>query len=251
MYKAILPITAALTLAALATPAAFADDKKYTSTINISGVGEVTAAPDMAIVTSGVVTDGETARDALTANTEAMTALVNVLKEAGVEDKDIQTSGFSVHPNYVHTDKRDENGYQLPPKISGYRVSNNVTVRIKDLDNVGAVLDSAVTVGANTINGISFAVSDTKELLQEARKRAMENAMATAKIYTDTAGVELGNVMNISENQHYSPAPMMKSRGAMMAMAESDMAVPVEAGEMNYSVTVNVQWEIEQAGDSE
>ncbi|WP_424982812.1 SIMPL domain-containing protein [Maritalea sp. S77] len=247
MYKAILPITAALSLAALATPAAYADEQKYTSTINISGVGEIAAAPDMAVVTSGVVTDGETAREALTANNEAMTALVEVLKQAGVEDKDIQTSGFSVQPNYVHTDKRDENGYRLPPKISGYRVSNNVTVRIHDLDNIGAVIDSAVTVGANTISGINFAVSDTEELMRDARKRAMEDAMDTAKIYTETAGVTLGNVISISENQNYAPAPM--KMGARMAMAEADMAVPVQAGEMTYSITVNVQWEIKQGDD--
>lgn len=251
MFKAILPITAAIAVAALAVPAAFADENKYTSTINITAIGEAIAAPDMAIVTSGVVTDGETARDALTANTEAMTALVEVLKQAGVEDKDIQTSGFSVQPNYVHTDKRDENGYRLPPKISGYRVSNNVTVRIHNLDSIGKVLDSAVTVGANTINGINFAVANTDALMKDARKQAMENAMETAKLYTETAGVSLGNVMNISESQNYAPEPMMKNRGAVMSMAESDMAVPVEAGEMTYSVTVNVQWEIEQADSAE
>ncbi|MCF4098979.1 SIMPL domain-containing protein [Maritalea mediterranea] len=245
MLKAILPMTAALSLVAFSTPAIFADENNYTATINISGVGEINAAPDMAIVTSGVVTDGETAREALTANTEAMTALVDVLKQAGIDSKDIQTSGFSVQPNYVHTDKRDENGYHLPPKIAGYRVSNNVTVRILDLDNIGAVLDSAVTVGANTINGINFAVSDTDELMKEARKRAMKNAMETAQVYTDTAGVALGKVMSISENQNYAPSPM--KMGARMAMMEADMAVPVEAGEMTYSITVNVQWEIEQS----
>ncbi|AVX03894.1 SIMPL domain-containing protein [Maritalea myrionectae] len=246
MYKAILPITAAISLAALATPAAFAEEKDYISTISIQGVGDVSAVPDMATVTSGVATDGETARDALTANSEAMAALIDVLKSSGVEDKDIQTSGFSVHPNYVHTDKRDANGYRMPPKIIGYRVSNNVTVAIRDLDSLGGVLDAAVTVGANTINGVNFGVSDTDELMKQARQNAMKDAIEKAELYTSAAGVDLGNIMNISENQSYSPAPMMKM-GARMEMADAAMAVPVEAGEMTYSVTVNVQWEIDQA----
>ncbi len=179
-----------------------------------------------------------------------MTALVEVLKNSGVEDKDIQTSGFSVQPNYVHTDKRDDNGYRLPPKVIGYRVSNNVTVAIRDLDSLGAVLDAAVTVGANTINGINFGVSDTKDLMKQARQSAMQDAVEKAELYTSAAGVGLGNIMNISENQSYHPSPMMKM-GARMEMADTAMAVPVEAGEMTYSVTINVQWEIDQDGQAE
>src|SRR5919106_632690 len=91
-------------------------------TISIVGMGEVTAAPDTAYVMSGVTTQGATAREALDANNAAMTALIATLKAAGIEERDIQTSGFSVSPNYVYTDERDANGYTLPPKINGYSV---------------------------------------------------------------------------------------------------------------------------------
>lgn len=102
-----------------------------------------------------------------------MTELLETLKAAGIEPRDIQTSGFSVNPNYVYSDARDANGYQLPPKINGYQVYNTVTVRVRDLNSLGSVLDKAVNVGANTINGVSFSVADPSKLYDEARKAAL------------------------------------------------------------------------------
>ena len=117
-----------LTLAtALASPAFAA------GTMQMSGHGEIMAKPDTAYVTSGVTSQAATAKDALAANTADMTALIGVLKDAGVAEEDIQTSGFAVNPNYIYSDQRDANGYQLPPKISGYTVTNSVTVHVRDL----------------------------------------------------------------------------------------------------------------------
>src|SRR5690606_8917457 len=113
-----------------------------------------------AYVTSGVATHGATAKEALDLNNADMAKLLETLKAAGIESADIQTTGFSVNPNYVDSDGRDANGYQLPPKIQRYTVSNGVTVQVRDLGILGAVLDQAVTVGANQINGITFAVED-------------------------------------------------------------------------------------------
>ena len=121
-------------LASLSLPA-------YAGTITIEGRGEVMAAPDMAQINSGVTTQGASAREALDANTAAMAELIAELKAAGIEARDIQTSGFSVNPNYVYTDERDANGYSLPPKINGYQVSNTVTVTVRELDDLGSILD--------------------------------------------------------------------------------------------------------------
>ncbi len=241
MFKRVLPIPIAF-FCALSSAAAYAQDNQP-ATINISASGAATAAPDMATVTSGVVTQGETARQALSANNEAMSALIDVLEDAGIETLHIQTSGFSVQPNYVHSDKRDQNGYVLPPKINGYRVSNMVTVNVHDLDNLGAVLDKSVSVGANSINGVAFAVSDPGKLLDQARKEAMKEAIKNANIYADAANVELSRIINISENAGYSP-PQFKNV-ARMEMMSAD-AVPMQAGEIDYSITVNVTWEISQ-----
>ncbi len=238
------PITAAtlitfmLATSMTALPA-FADDTR--GTISISGLGEVTAAPDTAFITSGVTTQGATAREALDANTKAMTDLLDTLKAAGIEARDIQTSGFSVNPNYVYSDARDANGYQLPPKINGYQVYNTVTVRVRDLNSLGSVLDKAVNVGANTINGISFSVADPSKLYDEARKAAFADAREKAALYADVAAEELGNIVNISESQGYSsPQPYMMKATADAAGAP----VPIASGELSFQINVQVTWNL-------
>jgi uncharacterized protein YggE len=239
------PITAALIPLFLATALtaapAFAQETPVNGTISISGIGEVTSAPDTAFVNSGVTSQGATAREALDANTKAMGELIETLKAAGIEARDIQTSGFSVNPNYVYSDARDANGYQLPPKITGYQVYNNVNVRVRELAKLGSVLDKAVTVGANTINGVSFSVADPSKLYDEARKAAFADAKAKAQLYAEVAGEELGDIRNINENQGMSqpPQPYM-----MKAVAEDSAgaSVPIEGGELSYSINVQVTW---------
>jgi uncharacterized protein YggE len=222
---------------ALASPAFAA------GSMQITGHGEITAAPDSAFVTSGVTSQGNTAKEALDANSADMQKLLDVLKAAGIAEEDIQTSGFSVNPNYVYSDARDQNGYQLPPKIVGYTVSNSVTVYVRDLGSLGAVLDQAVTVGANTINGVNFAVDDPAELYNEARKAAFADAKAKADLYAEAAGVELGALALVSEQQTYNqPVPMyMKSEAA----AVRDIAVPIAAGQLTFTIDVNVNWDLE------
>lgn len=228
---------------ALAFPA-IAQDSTLPGTILIEGHGEVVAAPDTAFITSGVTTQGATAREALDANTRAMNELIATLKAAGIEPRDIQTSGFSVNPNYVYSDARDENGYTLPPKINGYQVYNTVTVRVRDLPSLGAVLDKAVTVGANTINGISFSVDDPSELYDKARKAAFADARAKAELYAEVAGLELESIRSISESQTYiqPPQPYMMET---MARDTASSPVPVEGGELTFSINVSVAWEID------
>src|SRR5690606_14518580 len=118
----------------------------------LSGEGVVSATPDMAVLQSGVVTEATTAREALDANTAAMTKLVASFKEAGIEDRDIATSGFTVQPRYVYSKRND--GTQEPPRIAGYEVRNTVTVRVRGLEKLGTVLDSAVTEGSNQIDSL-------------------------------------------------------------------------------------------------
>lgn len=209
--------------------------------ISITGIGEVTAAPDTAFINSGVTTQGATAREALDANTKAMNDLLATLTEAGIEARDVQTSGFSVNPNYVYSDARDENGYQLPPKINGYQVFNTVMVRVRDLEKLGTILDKQVTVGANTINGITFSVADPSKLYDEARKAAFADAQEKAELYAAAAGEELGLLKSITESQGYSePQPYMMK--AMDAAASSP--VPVATGELSFQINVQVSWTI-------
>lgn len=224
-----------LTLAtALSTPVLAA------GSIQITGHGEVSASPDTAYVTSGVTSQGATAKEALDANTAAMNTLIETLKAAGIGSADIQTSGFSVNPNYVYSDTRDANGYQLPPRINGYTVTNNVNVHVRDLDSLGGVLDQAVTVGANTISGITFAVEDPTELYNEARKAAFADARNKAELYAEIAGTSLGALAQISEQQGFdNPQPLYRA-----VAAEAASAVPIEAGQLSFTIDVNVTWDL-------
>lgn len=210
-------------------------------TVSVSGHGEIAAKPDMATVTSGVTSEGSTAREALDANTRDMAALIAAIKSAGIEPKDIQTSGFSVSPNYIYSDQKDANGYTLPPKISGYQVTNSVTIRVRDLAGLGQVLDRSVTVGANTISGISFSVADPAKLYEQARKAAFGDAKAKATLYAGEAQEGIGPVISISEAQDVTPPRPYAERQYSMA-APASAPVPVESGELTFSIDVQVTW---------
>jgi uncharacterized protein YggE len=213
--------------------------------ISIEGRGQVRAAPDMATVSSGVTTQGATAKEALDANSTAMTALIEALKTSGIEARDIQTSGFSVNPNYVYSEERDAQGYTLPPKINGYQVANSVSVVVRDLEKLGVILDQSVTVGANTVNGVAFAVADPSELLNQARKAAFTDARSKAELYAEASGTSLGEIETISERQDHG-APIAY---AMAERAVAASAAPVEAGELSFAITVNVEWDLDNTAD--
>ena len=216
---------------------AFAEGGKMPRIISLSGHGEVRATPDIAYVTSGVVTQGATAADALAANTKAMTDLFAALKDSGIEDRDVQTSNFSVQPRYDFSNNQ-------APKMVGYDVSNNVTVTLRKVDTLGALLDRMVQSGSNQISGISFDVSKPEDAMDEARKLATEDATRKAKVYAKAMGIELGNVMQVSEGSAAQP-PMPMVRSTMMK-ADAAPPVPMAAGEQTLAVDVNVIWEIKQ-----
>jgi uncharacterized protein YggE len=216
---------------------AFAEGGKMPRIISLSGHGEVRATPDIAYVTSGVVTQGATAAEALAANTKAMTDLFAALKDSGIEDRDVQTSNFSVQPRYDFSNNQ-------APKMVGYDVSNNVTVTLRKVDTLGALLDRMVQSGSNQISGISFDVSKPDDAMDEARKLATEDATRKAKVYAKAMSIELGNVMQVSEGSAAQP-PMPMVRSTMMK-ADAAPPVPMAAGEQTLAVDVNVIWEIKQ-----
>jgi len=218
-------------------------EEKQVSTISLSGTGNVSIAPDMAIVSFGVVKEAKTARLALDDNSKAMAAILKAMRDNGIEEKDLQTSGFNVQPQYFYP-KRKSNGEQPAPKITGYRVSNNLTVRIRELENAGRILDLSVTLGINSGGNIQFTNSDTKSVLKEARTKAVKDALEKAQTLADAANVKLGNILNISENTS-RPRPVAIAQARSFSVQE-DTAVPVASGENKYQVTVQMSWEISQ-----
>ncbi len=210
--------------------------------IAVSGEGSAQIAPDMAVVSLTVVRMEKTARAALDANNAAMAALLDAMKAEGLAERDLQTSSFSINPQYVYPRRDSDN--QEPPRIEGYSVSNTLTVRIRDLVNLGAILDKSVTLGVNQGGQIFFTNDDPSAAVTEARKMAVADAVARARTLAEAAGVGLGRVASISEQSRgVPPVPMLRAERAAVSM---DAAVPVATGENEYSVTVRMEFEIEQ-----
>lgn len=202
-------------------------------TVTVSATGSVKADPDIAHVSTGVVTEGATAREALDRNSAAMKALIDGLKAIGIDAKDIQTTHVGVEPRYQQPTRDGR-----PPAIVGYRVTNQVRIVQRLVAKLGETLDKAVTLGANQIHGIQFEVSRAETLKDEARRAAMANARRRADLYAAAAGAQVDRVLAISENViGGGPRPM--AGGVRMAMAE---AVPVEPGAQTLDVTVHVVW---------
>jgi uncharacterized protein len=212
--------------------------------ISVTGEGVIRAKPDMAVVTLGVVSDADAARDALTANTEAMTGITEALKAEGIEARDLQTSNFSIEPRYSQPPQRPEEQAGWVPEIVGYTVRNSLSVRIRDLGNTGAILDKVVTLGANSISGPSFTVAEPEKLEDSARAAAIRDAKERAETYARTAEVGLGEVLRIDETGYGTPQPYAMAPRAMKAEAFDAASVPIESGELTYTANVAVTWEI-------
>jgi len=227
-------------LAALAFPAAatsaFAQETAPSPRIVVTAQGESSLRPDMAILTLGVSRQAETARAALDAANAAMTEVTAAMKAQGIAERDLQTSNFSISPVYEYA----PSDQPAAPKIVGYEVNNTLSVRLRDIARVGAVLDRAVTLGVNQGGGISFTNDNPEGALTEARIEAVKKASAKAKTLAEAAGIGLGKVIEISE-QSYMPQPMTFAMKARDAAPES---VPVQAGETSYRVDVTVTFAI-------
>lgn len=228
-------VAAALTAAATA-PALAQETRPREPVITVTGEGRADVAPDMAVVDLGVVKDGKTAREALDANNAAMAEVMKALKDAGIAERDLQTSGFVINPQYQFP--QSDNGENKPPVLVGFQVSNMLSVRIRDLARLGAILDQTVTLGANQSGGIRFTNDKPEAAISEARKKAVEDGIARARELTAAAGIDIGKVLEISETSFRpQPVPMMR---AAMAKDFAPEAVPVAAGENSYSVTVTM-----------
>jgi len=242
-------IVLAAALAAIllsAAPSASAQDATTPAPgiVSVSGEGVAAIAPDMAVVALTVLREAETARAALDANNEAMAAVLAAMKEEGIAERDLQTGAFSIQPRWVYP--QNQNGTTEQPRITGYSVNNTLTVRIRDLDRLGAILDSSVSLGVNQGGDVIFTNDDQDTVRETARLDAIAKAKAKAEAMVEALGVSLGRITQISENAYSAPPmPMMRAEMAG-ASAKADSAVPVASGENEYRVTVSVSWEINQ-----
>ncbi len=222
----------------MASPLVLQQGGTQQSGIWVSGVGEVTATPDIAVLSLGVESKVGTVAEANRQAAEAMNAVVNSLKANGVKESDIRTQYFNISPEYQY--KQNES-----PIIIGYRVSNNVQAKIRTIDKTGVIIDEVVKAGGNLtrIQSISFSVDNPTPLLAQARQKAMEDANAKAKVLAAGGGVTLGRPTYISESGGYqTPQPVT----AMRAMAaEAAAPTPISPGETQVQVSVQVVYAIQ------
>jgi uncharacterized protein YggE len=224
----------ALAAAIHALAPARAGDEPMQRSVTVSATARVAAEPDIAHVTAGVTKEADTAREALDRDTEAMAGVVAGLKAAGIDAKDIATSSFNVEPRY--SNPREGSA----PAITGYRVSNQVHVTVRDLARAGEVLDRLVSLGANDMGGLSFEVSRAETLRDEARRQAMANALRRARLFAEAAGAKVGEVLSISEDVSTPPV-----RPVPMARAARAEMVPIEPGTQELEARVTATWALE------
>ena len=206
--------------------------------VEVSGEGVVSAAPDFARVTVGVTSAGRNAGEAMTANAKAANALVSLIKAEGVAPADIQTSDVSISPTFSQSSP----GQTSSPTITGYSVSNNLTVIVRDIPRLGMLLDKAVSAGANSIYGIGFGHNNPSALLDKARPLAVADAKRKAEIYADAGGARIGRLMVLTEEGGSGP-PVAFSRAYA---APAPAPPPIEAGEDRLTVTVTARFELTQ-----
>jgi uncharacterized protein YggE len=226
-------IVAGLASAASAAPAAA--PAMPPRTITVTGEGQTSAVPDEARLSSGVVSQGRTAADALAANSRAMNQVFATLKQLGIPEKSIQTSEFTVSPQYLN----DGNGNRTE-QITGYQVSNSVSVTVDDLGKLGSTLDALVSSGSNSLGNVEFTIHDPKPLMTTAREAAMKDALAKADVYAHAGGFQIGKILSVSEGGGEMPRPMY---AAMAKLASAP--TPIAAGEQTISASVSVTFQIQ------
>ncbi len=204
--------------------------------ISVSATGTIKVMPDIAYVSAGVVTQDADAAKAQSDNTEAMTALFEALKGAGLTEDDIDTTNYTVYPMYDYSE--GGNG-----RITAYEVTNTVRITVRDIKRVGEIITAAAENGANTNFSIAFTLEDEDAHYNEALTKAMEEAKAKADAIATAGGVSLGGVLSVSEGS-YSYSPVYEYAAQPSMAADAGQETPVSAGELEVTATVSVVYSI-------
>ena len=198
--------------------------------LSVSAQAEASRAPDIATLSAGVVTQAADANGAMRANAEQMSRLMTAIKAAGIAERDVQTSGINLNPQYRYAENQ-------PPTITGYQASNNVNLKVREIGKLGQVLDALVASGANQINGPTFEIDDADSVQDQARTAALKKARERADMYAESLGLRVVRLVSISEggSGFQPPRPMMMMR----AVAQDSAASPVSPGETTLTVAVD------------
>lgn len=201
-----------------------------TDTFSVMGQGTVSVSPDVAVVNAGVTVSAGTVKQAQNELNTKINAVSSAIKKLGVSDKDIQTSNYSVYPQY---------DYQAGQKITGYQASSSLMIKVRDIEKANEVIDAATANGANQVSGISFEVDDKTKAENEAREKAVSEARRKAEDAARIAGFKLGKVINYAESFGGEPRPILMMEKAV------DSATQVEPGTNEITVTVTLSFQID------
>jgi uncharacterized protein YggE len=233
---------AAILVAALAigaAPVATAQIQQET-TLVLRGEGKVEMKPDFAQVFVGVNAEAPQAIDAMNQQNAQMTAVVAALKKAGIAERDIRTSNLSLNQTFQP--------YQagVAPRPRGYTASNRVTVKVRNVDKLGATIDAIVSAGSNSISGVSFGVENNEQPRKQARANAVKDAMAKAEDYAAALGLRIRRIVNVAEPNVSGPRAPVSAMQEVVVVTSSYIAAPtpVEAGEVAIIQVVDVTFEL-------
>lgn len=226
--------------AARAASLAFQDDGDTISdrSITVTGTGRLLVEPDVAVVEVGVVTQADTAGEALTENNEQVQAVIDALQEQDIPAENIQTQTIQLQPVY----RQPGPNQQAPPEVQGFEARNIVQIRVENIDNLGSVLDTAVEAGGNLIQSIRFEVTNQEDMFDQLLEEAMNDAQQKATVLAGISDTQLGEVLRISTLGDIS---IPFGRGGGLAVQEDVAAVPVEPGTQAITATVEVTWRLE------
>ena len=204
--------------------------------LDVSATGEVSRVPNLAIISAGVQTLQPTATAAIEENASRMERVRAALKRAGIADKDVQTSSISLNPEYRYAENQ-------PPVLTGYRASNTVNVKFRDLKRSGAILDALVREGANQLNGPSLTIDQPEAAYDEARIKAIAVGQQRAELYARALGKRIVRILSISESgaSQPSPVPMAFARDATMSSAKTQ----IDPGTQDIQITVSISYELQ------
>ena len=206
-------------------------------TITIAGEGKVTAIPDIAQITMGLETERTGVEDAQRENTEKMNKIISTMGDLGIAKEDIKTTNYSIYPRYDYLENRGQ-------ILRGYVVSQSVTVKIRNLEKVGDVIEAAGGLGANQVGGLNFTIDEPEDLRQQARIKALENATEKAESLAATAGVKIGKLVSFSESAGYEYPVYRDLAVEAYGMGGGAPAPKVEPGSQDVIVNVTVTYEV-------
>jgi len=231
------PLLAIVAGAAITAPAWAQDGSApfQATTLHLSATGEAHVAPDIATITLGVQTDAPSAAEALRQNRAQMTATLAALKAQGVREKDIQTSGLSLNPQYVFQTGE-------PRRLTGYQAVTNVSVTVRDLSRLGAAVDAVVAAGANQVRGVAFSLADPQVAEDQARRAAVKALQAKAALFAEASGYRLDRLVALSDASVMNP---IRPLGVPIARMQA-VSTPVEPGELDVSATVTATYELKK-----